>query len=363
MRTRLGMIQLLMGVMGCQALGGLNVRGGMSGSCSGDLGATAGAQKVEAFIASAAAFSQSAVDLNRGLRDGCLQIGTALEIPQGELAASDDPEGTRRICERAARQLREEVTALRGGANLTLRMDVQPPRCEISVDAYGRCAADCDVSYRPGVAEVQCEGGELRGTCSAQCTGRCAVEVNGSCNGTCEGQCSATDAQGRCTGTCQGRCVAQASGSCGGECRGGCSVAYTEPRCTGRVVPPAVNADCRAACDARLNAQASCQPGRASLAIDGNVSSDLEARVRRVRAALGSGYGAVLQVREQVERTARTGEALARAIAELPSAAQQIGVAAGLCAAGSVAAVTQAVASVNVSVQVSVQVSASAQVN
>jgi predicted GIY-YIG superfamily endonuclease len=92
-------------------------------------------------------------------------------------------------------------------------------------------------------------------------------------------------------------------------------------------------------------------------------ATDLEARVRRVRAALGSGFGAVLQVREQVERTARTGEALARAIAELPSAAQQIGVAAGLCAAGSVAAVTQAVASVNVSVQVSVQVSASAQVN
>jgi hypothetical protein len=82
-----------------------------------------------------------------------------------------------------------------------------------------------------------------------------------------------------------------------------------------------------------------------------------------VRAALGSGFGAVLQVREQVERTARSGEALGRAIAELPSAAQQIGVAAGLCAAGSVAAVTQAVASVNVSVQVSVQVSASAQVN
>lgn len=344
-------------------MGGLNARGGISGSCSGDLGATAGAQKVEAFIASASAFHQSAMDLNNSLRDGCMQIGTALEIPATELTGGEGPEGTRSVCERAARGLREEMTALRGSANLTLRMDVQPPRCEISVDAYGRCAGECDVSYRPGSAEVQCEGGELRGSCSAQCTGNCAVDVNGSCGGTCEGECSATDAQGRCTGTCRGRCVAQATGSCGGECRGGCSVAFTEPRCTGRVVPPQVNADCRAACDARLNAQATCQPGRAVLAIDGNVSSDLEARVRRVRAALGSGFGAVMTVRERVERTARTGETLARAIAQLPSAAQQIGVAAGICAASSVAAVGQAVASVNVSVQVSVQVSASAQVN
>lgn len=353
----------MLALTGCQAIGGVGGHGGISGSCSGDLGATAGAQKVEAFIASASAFSQAAVDLNRSLRDACMQIGTALEIPPSELSGGEGVEGTRSICERASRQLREELTAVRGGANLTVRMDVQPPRCEVSVDAYGRCAAECDVSYRPGSAEIRCEGGELRGGCSASCTGTCAVEVNGSCGGSCEGECSATDAQGRCTGTCRGRCVAQASGSCSGECRGGCSVAFTEPRCTGRVTPPAVNADCRAACDARLSAQASCQPGRANLTIDGSVSSDLEARVRRVRAALGSGYGAVLMVRERVEQTARSGEALARAIATLPSAAQQIGVAAGLCAASSVAAVGQAVASVNVSVQVSVSVSASAQVN
>lgn len=363
MRARAGMIQLLMCVMGCQALGGLGGRASVSGSCSGDLGATAAAQKVEAFVGSAAAFHQSATELNNGLRDGCMQIATALEIPQSELSGGEGPEGTRRICERASRQLREEITSLRASGHLSMRLDVQPPRCDVSVDAYGRCAADCDVNYRPGSAEIRCEGGELRGTCSAQCTGSCAVEVNGTCNGTCEGQCSATDAQGRCTGTCQGRCVAQASGSCGGECRGGCSVAFTEPRCTGRVQPPQMNADCRAACDARLSAQASCQPGRAVLAIDGAVASDLEARVRRVRAALGSGFGAVLMVKERVERTARTGEALARAIAELPSAAQGVGVAAVACAASSVAAVTESVASVNVSVQVSVQVSASAQVN
>lgn len=357
------MIQLLVGVLGCQGLGGLGGRLSVSGSCSGDLGAGAAAQKVEAFIASAAAFHQSAVDLDNGLREGCLQIGSSLEIPQGELAGPAGPEGTRRICERAGRQLRDEITALRGSANLRLSMQVQPPSCSVSVDAYGRCAADCDVSYRPGSAEIRCEGGELRGTCSAQCTGSCAVDVSGRCEGTCEGECSARDAQGRCTGTCVGRCVAQASGSCAGECRGGCSVAFTEPRCTGRVQPPEVNADCRAACDARLSAQASCQPGRAVLTVDGNVASDLEARVRRVRAALGSGFGAVLMVRDRVQTTARTGEALARAIAELPSAARDVGASAAICATSSVAAVAEAVSSVNVSVQVSVSVSASAQIN
>lgn len=345
-------------VMGCP--GGLgNLAGGVGGSCNGDLGAGAALQKVEVFVASANEFAAAANELDQSLLTACRQMATDMQIPESELAAHGDQSPTQAVCTRVATQLREDMTAIRAVANLRAEVTMVPPQCQVSVDAYARCAGECDVSYTPGQAEIQCEGGELRGQCSAQCTGRCAVEVSGQCNGTCEGTCSARDAQGNCTGACQGRCVSQASGTCGGECRGGCSVAYTQPTCTGRVQPPQVNADCRAACDARLDAQATCTPGRAELRITGNAGTDLEARVRRVRAALGGGFGQVLLLRAKVERTARSGAQLVRAAQELPNAIGNAGARAVMCATSAATATVSAMAKVNVSVSVSVQVSGS----
>ncbi|MEZ4405841.1 MAG: hypothetical protein R3A52_05140 [Polyangiales bacterium] len=338
--------------------------GTLGGSCNGDLGASASAQKVETFIATANAFAANAAQLNATLLNACRTMGRDLGIPAAELGAGDSPEALRAACERVSNQLRADLTEIRGSAGVTVELQTVPPRCEVSVDAYGRCAAECDASFTPGQAQVQCEGGELRGACEAQCTGRCAVEVSGSCDGACEGTCQGTaGADGSCQGTCQGRCVSRASGQCGGECRGECSVAFREPRCTGRVEPPRVSADCRAACDARLDAQATCTPGRAELRINGNVGTNLQQKVERVQAAIRSGFSQVLQVRAQVERSSRSGAALARAIADLPSAARSIGIQAATCAGAAVGAVTSSVASVNVSVQVSVQVSGSVSAN
>jgi hypothetical protein len=337
---------------------------GISGACSGDLGATAAAQKIESFIRSSNDFAAASTELANSLHDGCRQMGDALEIPRDELGRmSASPDRVRLVCERVSRQMREDLTAIRGAANLRVEAAVVAPHCEVSVDAYARCAGECDVNYTPGTAQIQCEGGELRGSCSASCTGRCAVEVNGACNGTCEGTCSARDAQGNCTGTCAGRCVAQASGTCGGECRGGCSVAFTEPRCTGRVRPPQVNADCRAACDARLDAQATCTPGSAALRVTGDVSTDLAARVQRVQAALAGGYVNVIGLRAKLERVAQSGAELTRAAGELPNAIGAAGAAAATCAVSAGAIAAQAMSSVRVSVDVSVQVSASASVS
>ncbi len=337
---------------------------GISGACSGDLGASAAAQKIETFVLSANAFAAASTDLANSLHDGCRQMGDALQIPREELGRmSASPDRVRLVCDRVSRQLREDITTIRAAANVRVEAAVVPPHCEVSVDGYARCAAACDVSYTPAVAQIRCEGGELRGVCSASCTGRCAVEVNGACNGTCEGTCSARDAQGNCTGTCNGRCVAQASGSCGGECRGECSVEFTEPRCTGRVRPPQVTGDCRAACDARLDAQATCTPGSAALQVTGDVASDLGARIQRVQAALAGGYVNVMGLRVRLERVAQSGAELTRAAGELPNAIGAAGAAAATCAVSAGAIAAQAMSSVRVSVDVSVQVSASASVS
>jgi len=341
--------------MGCP--GGF-MRGGISGSCRGDLGASAAAQKVEVFVATAAEFATAATSLQTGLYDACVSMGHDLGIADSELG-SPGVDGTRTACERVSRQLQADLRDIRGSAGVRVEVAVRPPQCQVNIDAYGRCGAECDASFTPGQANLRCEGGELRGGCSAQCTGTCAVDVSARCEGTCEGACNGTMNGGRCDGVCQGRCVSQVSGQCGGQCRGGCSVEFQQPSCTGTVTPPRMSADCRAACDARLDAQASCTPGGAELRITGNVDTNLGDKVRRVQAALAGGFGQVLMLRGRLERTARSGAALSRSIADLPSAARSIGITAAACATSAIAATTQAVASVNVSVSVSVQVSGS----
>jgi hypothetical protein len=156
--------------------------------------------------------------------------------------------------------------------------------------------------------------------------------------------------------------VARASGTCGGECRGDCSVAFTAPSCTGRVTPPRVSADCRAACDARVSAQASCSPGRAELTITGNVGN-LQEKVTRVQAALRGGFSQVLLLRSRLERAASSGAAVVSSARELPSAIGAVGAQVTACAGIAASGLVSAVASVNVSVSVSVQVSGSVSAN
>jgi hypothetical protein len=332
-------------------------------TCGGDLGASAAAERVEAFVISVNQFGDAANQLNLQLLTGCRQMAGALEVPMAEIAAAAaSPNPTEALCARAARQLRDDLTAIRGGVSSRAEVTVTPPVCRVSVDAYAQCAAQCDASYTPAQVELQCEGGELRGSCSAACTGRCAVEVSGACNGVCEGACSAYDAQGNCAGACQGRCVTDASAACAGECRGQCSVRFTEPYCTGRVRPPALHADCRAACDARLDARATCAPGAMRVNLAADVSGDAAARAARVQAAIAGGFRAVVGLRAQLERAARSGAEMARAADGLPQSVAQASAGAAACAFAASQAAASAVASVNVSVRVSVSVSASVDV-
>ncbi|MDB4929521.1 MAG: hypothetical protein JWM10_2005 [Myxococcaceae bacterium] len=362
MRTHKFGLGVLVLLTSCGTLG----RGGglMGATCSGDLGGTAGAQKVEAFIAAANSFATASAELQTGMLNACRQIGRELAIPDSELGAGDSPDALRAACTRVSNQLRADLTEIRASGGVRVELVTVAPHCEISVDAYGRCAGECDASYTPGSAEVTCEGGEMRGGCSAQCTGHCAVEVSGACNGVCEGTCAgSSNSGGECNGTCQGRCVARATGSCGGECRGGCSVAFTAPSCTGRVTPPRVNADCRAACDARLSAQASCTPGRAELTITGNVGTNLQEKVAHVQAALRGGFSQMLLLRRRAERAATSGARVVTAARELPNAIGAVGAQVTACAGVAASGLVGAVASVDVSVSVSVQVSGSVSAN
>ncbi len=386
---------LMIGLLGCPvAPGGAGGVGGGSQTAGGEparmssrcanarFEANAAGKRVTAFLGAAAQFSNAAFELQASLVDVCKRIGGELGMSSAELSGD-----VRSVCNAVRDKLRAELAAV--GSGVQLQVVTTPPRCEVSVDAYAQCAASCDVNVQPGELEVQCEGGEIVGHCSGECQGSCAVEVQGECggrcdgrcsagctgecHGTCEGTCSATDAsgecRGRCDGICHGTCTAGCQGSCEGtcwvegqascqgECRGGCSVAYERPRCETDYTPPQIDADCHAACDARLQASAECQPGQVEVRVSGDVAG-VEERVERLRAAFAH-FGELRVIREKARRVRDAGAGLVAAARRLRGTAHA-GIEAVACVAEAAAVLPEAVASVSVSVEVSVSVSATA---
>ncbi len=361
--TALACLMSVVFAASCVPMAGTSSGGG--GTCGGDLGSTQAAARIESFLVAAAEFEAAASAAERDTLAACKRMGVALGMSQAELAGSGT-QGMQNVCAAVNQRFQAEMQAIRS-AQVQVTIMAQPPRCEVSVDAYARCAAECEANIQPGQVDIRCEGGEIRGYCDAQCTGSCAVNVSGSCSGRCEGACngtcSATNADGscagQCNGTCQGQCVASAQASCQGECRGGCSVQYREPYCTGNIQPPQVSAHCDASCDARVDAQAHCEPGELMISTSGNTNGDLAARVARVRSAVQTGLRDLVALRVRVQRLAQSGAAVARLAPGVPGAAASLGVQAVSCATAAAAGTARAMASVNVSVNVSVQMSAS----
>jgi len=396
-RSRLIMLMGVAMALGCGdgagGLGGEGSSGGeMSSACSGDFGANASAQKLEAFLGATAAFTGQAAELERSLVDACHRMGEQLGIPADQMAPQGNTPAVKAACQPVAAKIRADLSELRAQAHLRIDIVATPPVCEVRVDAYANCAANCQVNVDPGSVHVECEGGELRGGCTGSCTGSCAAEASGhcdascegtcsggcsgDCNGVCEGECAARNAEGQCTGrcsgtcrgtcsagcsgSCEGKCVAHASASCSGECRGQCSVAFTEPRCTGEVRPPQMSAECKASCDARLNAEAECKPGEARVTITGNVSGDAEQKLNRLRAAIEGSFGTILAVAKKLERLAAAGGAMIRTAGDIPGAITSLGLQATSCASQAAAALPRAAGSISVSVEVSASMSTSA---
>lgn len=337
-------------------------------SCNRDFGATHAAAKLEAFFQATLAWQDAAMGIERDLLSACQVTGRALGMGEAELTSSGGADGMQTVCSTVEQRLRSEIAALRDAGHAELTVDARPPHCEVSVDAYASCMGECEAQVDPGQVDIQCEGGELRGYCDAQCTGHCAAQVDAACSGTCEGscdgQCSARNADGscngQCSGTCHGHCVVDAQASCSGECRGGCSVAFREPYCTGTIRRPTASARCRASCDAHVEAQARCTPGETHVTMSAGLDAEGQARLLRVQTAIHDGVSQVLAIRTRVQRLQAAGREIVQMAPEIPQSAAAVGINAVVCATAAAGAIAEASASVNVSVQVSVSFSASA---
>lgn len=365
--------------------------GGMqlSNQCTGNWGTGQAAQKVGAFFGATSDVLLAVSDIQSQLLTTCKTMGGDLGLSPVELTGD-----AHTVCGNVANRLRTEMGDLRAQARLNIQVVSTPPKCEVSVDAYAKCAAECDATVQPGQVNIQCEGGYIAGECDARCTGECQVDVqgrcggecdgqcggscSGTCNGYCDGHCSHMNAQGqcdgRCSGTCQGSCSAGCQGSCQGECwvkgkanchgtcRGGCSVAYKAPYCTGQVKPPKVSASCNASCNAKFDAQAKCTPGHTEVHVNGAVASNLQEKLQNIRAALRDGYGGILALRLKAQRLQMAANELHAAANNLQGVGRQLGGAViryGACMSDAGRALLTAAGQFGVSVQVSVEVSAS----
>lgn len=359
------LISILCAACGPVARGGSSRGGGGAVSmaaCGADFGTTSAAAKLETFFDATARFHDSAFAAEAELLAACQRTGRALGMSEGELSGN-----LAEVCGAANERLRTEMAAIR--SNTTVNVASEPPRCEVSVEAYGSCMASCEAQVDPGSVEITCEGGEIRGYCDASCQGSCAVDVTGSCSGTCEGTCAGTCSApgangacaGSCEGTCQGRCVVDAQASCQGECRGGCSVSYREPYCTGRIRRPTASARCRASCDARIEAQARCTPGHTDISVQGGLDAENQARLERVQLAMREGVSAILALRERITRLRDAGAEIVETAPSIPGAAAAVSIGAVACATAAAASCAESAASLSVSVEVTVSFSASIQ--
>jgi hypothetical protein len=348
------------------------------------------AAKIKAGMGAAAEMQALKVKIDGELTTACGNLAKDL----GDTGSYKDAQ---EACH-AAMKVMGEVKA-KMGAKATVALDVTEPKCGVDVQAYGECAGHCDATVKPGSAEIKCEGGKLQGSCSGQCEGECEAsasaacsgecsgscdaDIKGTCSGTCQGKCdgkaTTAGAGGECAGTCEGKCTgnvkAECKGKCGGSCHmkaaascqgtctGKCSVAMQAPKCTGKVEPPQMSAECKAKCDARVNAHAECTPPHLALRIAGSADAKAEATFR---AAVEKNLPAILKVAigtgKHVEELAGNMKVVIEGVqASVQGAGDAITVGKlTACIGAPVKGALDAVASVQASVKVSVNVQASA---
>jgi len=291
-------------------------------------------------------------------------------------------------------------------SSATIVIDVVPARCSIDIDASATCAAECDASFDATATPPTCTGGEVTGTCSADCTGSCTVEgmvdcsatcngtcmgtcdarVEGTCTGVCAGRCEGTCAMedgdgncmGECTGTCRGQCMGDIEGTCTGSCAGSCmgsctsdvmatcdgrctgmcSVEFMEPRCEGGEVDVQASAECKAACETELAAEAECTEPQIIVLFTG--AADAVEMIDALAATLSENLPRLLNVLDKAAVVAEAGIQIANNLTSAAGSALEAGLEASACMTVAVDIQIEASASVTSSADGSATVAASA---
>jgi hypothetical protein len=359
--------------------------------------------KVKAALSAGATLKNLAAEVEGDVALACGNLAKDLGASEDDIKPAEEGPGKKAeaACNVAVKMLGQVKAKAKISGKLNVK--VVPPKCSASMDAMASCAGECSADVKGPEAKVECEGGEISGTCEAECKGSCTVEAGakceGTCSGSCEGSCEAEfsgkcdgacegkcDGQastagdknkGVCKGTCDGKCEAGAKGKCGGKCggkcdatcevkgqakcegtcSGGCSVEMKAPKCSGTVKPPEMSAECKASCDAKVNAKVECTP--ASVTLEASGAADAEA-FAKLKGAIEKNLPGILKVTLGMKARLEGVVAQVKASIEGVKAAVSGGGSAALKIAGCFAASLKAQAEASVSINVSVKASASA---
>lgn len=351
--------------------------------------------KAKAALAAGANLQKIAVDVEADVTAACSSLAKDLGVSDEALKPTE--KGSGKQAEAACNAAVKAIEELKVKAGAKLTVDVKPPVCHASMNAMAECSGKCDATIKPGEAKVECEGGKLsgkcegkcegsctveaggkcEGSCSAECSGTCTAEFSGKCDGTCKGKCEGQNSKGKCAGTCEGKCEGTAQGNCNGECKGscsgscevsarascegtctgGCSVEFKEPKCTGTVKPPEMSAECKANCDAEVNANLECTPAHVFAKVE--AAADVQAAAK-LRDAIEKNLPPLLEVSMGMKDRMAGVVSNVKASLEGVQGAVSSGGAAAVKVAGCFAASLEAQASAAVSIDVSVKASVSA---
>ncbi|MFK7989668.1 MAG: hypothetical protein AB8I08_26860 [Sandaracinaceae bacterium] len=324
-------ILLTLGLSGCYALPYGSGTGAGTGSAGGallceDLGTSAEAQRVEAFLSAGTRFEADTLALAADVEGTCEAIADDLGI-----AIPSAEEGDLQV-EATCRAVAEEIavimeTSMPTGATLDVRY--APAVCSFELDAMASCVAECDASF-DAYAEVQCTEGQLVGSCEGTCVGECRVDGTST----------------------------EVHGACAGACAGSCDVAFVEPRCEGEAYVEA-DASCQAACDAQLTMRAECTEPELDMVASIDVDPVAQARLVTLLGSLDANYPRLLAAQAKLERAAESGADMVAAFEDAADAAGTLGMRASACFAGTTVGAAQSMGTVNVTLSVTVEVSAS----
>jgi len=345
------------------------------------------AAKIKAGVGAAVSMKALADKIDADLTAACSGITADLGDATQYKNAPD-------ACNAAAKALTAAKAKL--GAGATLKVDVSEPHCGVDMGAFSNCGASCDASFKPGSAEMECDGGKLEGTCGAQCSGDCEMKAAAACNGECSGTCDAQvtgecsgkcdgkcdgkasngatcagkcegkcsgEVKGQCKGKCGGSCHLAAAASCQGTCTGTCSAKMEAPKCTGTVKPPQMSADCKAKCDVQVQSLATCDPPHVLIRIAGAADATAAAKLqttleKNLPVVVNVAIGLAKKVPTLVGNVKSVVEGVQGVVASA-SSDKLAGAALVACVAAPFKGALDAVAGVNASVNVSVSFNAS----
>src|SRR5580700_1342596 len=109
------------------------------------------ATKVKAGVSAAVEMKQLADKIEGDLKTAC---GTLAH----DLGAAGDFKDAQEACNAASKGIDDAKGKL--GAKVKISLDVAPPHCGVTVDAYADCAGKCDATIKPGEVP-KCEPGKL----------------------------------------------------------------------------------------------------------------------------------------------------------------------------------------------------------